>query len=518
MPPILMMIMIKMMRVVLKLTMISLLLTQSCVRVSTHDSETSQGLQKNLSVCSQTTDADGALIVNCSSSGLDKLADVHIHIPHHDKVVLDISNSHIQELGSLPDEGMFSQVIKVILKMNEIKTVTADIFKRMKALKSLNLCANILTKWNFPADLEDLANFEHDLELLDLSYNKISMLTDVSFSFTNFLSKLNISYNVLTKIEERTFEKLKYLKVLDLSRNKLTTLPGKLFSKLTSLSHLYLSNNELLTVPSAVPILDLLDLSFNKITSVEETQNHVIYPHEIILLGGNPFRCDCKLLWLKEFYDTREYLLKFVDLDKNKFIPVCETPESLNGDTWDVIGDDVFDCDKDAQNHEIGQTALTEDDDDHELLLEKEETEVKEFEVLDITARSARLNWLVNSGDFVVITYRAFGDKDRHQAAVLPATTTSFVLRHLKANKPYVVCISSTETLNDDGSARNEKCIEIMTAEEAKEINKFILLLSLIAETLFNHRFLTALIFTCILVVTRIVYMLISTNRKQKQS
>ena len=92
------------------------------------------------------------------------------------------------------------------------------------------------------------------------------------------------------------------------------------------------------------------------------------------------------------------------------------------------------------------------------------------------------------------------------------------MLRHLKANKPYVVCISTTETLNDDGSARNEKCIEIMTAEEAKEINKLILLLSLIAETLFNHRFLTALIFTCILVVTRIVYMLISTNRKQKQS
>ena len=398
-----MMIMIKMMRVMLKLTttMISLFFTQSCVCASTHDSETSQGLQKNLSVCSQTTDIDGALIVNCSSSNLDKLADVHV--PQHDKVVLDISYSHIQELGRLPNEGMLSQVIKVILKMNEIKTVTADIFKRMKALKSLDLCANRLTKWNFSAGLEDPANFEHDLEFLDLSYNKISMLTDVSFSFTNSLSKLNISYNVLTKTEERTFEKLKYLKVLDLSHNKLATLPGKLFSKLTSLSHLYLSNNELLTVPSNIPILNLLDLSFNKITSVEETQNHVIYPHEIILLGGNPFRCDCKLLWLKEFYDTREYLLKFVDLDKNKFIPVCETPKSLNGDTWDVIGDDVFDCDKDAENREIGQTTLL-DEDDHKLLSEKDEIDIKEFEVLDIKADSARLNWLVNSGDFVVIS------------------------------------------------------------------------------------------------------------------
>ena len=509
---------IKLKRAVLKLTMIGFLFTQSCVYALTQDSETSQSLPNNLSLCSPTMNADGALIVNCSSSNLDKL--VQVHIPHHDHdkmVVLDVSNNHIQELGNLPNDEMFSKVTKLNIRMNEIQIISADIFKQMKALESLDLCDNQLTEWNFPTDINDSQNFSHGIESLELSYNKISKLTDFSFGFTNALTKLNISFNVLTKIEERAFEKLQYLKALDLSHNKLVTLPVKSFSKLTSLSYLYLSKNELLTVPSAVPILNLLDLSFNKISTVEETLSHVIYPHEIILLGGNPFSCDCKLLWLKEFYDTREYLLKFVDVNKDKFIPVCETPESLNGDRWDVIGDDGFECDKDAENSEIGQTTLSDEDVDT-LLLEANEIGVIEFRVTDINADSVRLDWSVSSSSLVMISYRAFGDKNRNQAAVLPATSTSFVLRHLKANKPYVICISSTETLTSDDSRRNEKCIEIMTAEEAEEINKTALLLSLIAETLFNHRFLTAVIFTCILIITRIILMFISKKRKQKQS
>ena len=498
----------------LKLTILCLLSMQRWVYASSQGSETSQSSLNNLSLCSQTKKGDGTLIVNCSSSNLDKLVTVP---PGDQMVVLDVSNNHIHKLDILFNDESFSKVIKMNLKRNKIQRISANIFKQLKALKSLDLSDNRLTEWNFPTEAYNSPNYSHDLDSLELSYNKIAELTASSFSITSGLTELNVSFNVLTKTEERAFDNLQYLRVLDLSHNKLAILPVKLFSKLTSLSYLYLSKNELLAIPSDVTILNLLDLSCNKITTVEETLSHVIYPHEVTLLGGNPFRCDCNLLWLKEFYDTREYLLKFIDVDKDKFIPVCEAPESLKGDMWDVIGDDVFECDEDAKNREIGQITLSDEGVD-EPLTGTEEIGVTEFRVTDINSESVRLEWLISSGNLVTISYRAFGDKNRNQAAVLPATTTSFVLRHLKSNKPYIVCIAPTEKLSSDDFGKKEKCIEIMTAVEMRDINKIILLLSLMAETLFNHRFLIILTFSCIVVIVRIVYVFRNANKKEKQS
>ena len=65
---------------------------------------------------------------------------------------------------------------------------------------------------------------------------------------------------------------------------------------------------------------------------------------EVFLIGGNPLHCDCELLWLKELFNTREYLLKYIEIERNRFVPICASPDDVRGGMWDVLGDEAFGC------------------------------------------------------------------------------------------------------------------------------------------------------------------------------
>ncbi|XP_037530264.1 slit homolog 2 protein [Nematolebias whitei] len=101
-----------------------------------------------------------------------------------------------------------------------------------------------------------LSNYKH-LNLIDLSNNQISTLSNHSLSNMSELLTLILSYNRLRCIPVRAFDGLKSLRLLSLHGNDISLIPEGAFKDLSSLSHL--------------------------------------------ALGANPLHCDCHMQWLSDW-------------------------------------------------------------------------------------------------------------------------------------------------------------------------------------------------------------------------
>ncbi|XP_032551107.1 slit homolog 1 protein [Chiroxiphia lanceolata] len=89
-----------------------------------------------------------------------------------------------------------------------------------------------------------LSTFKY-LQLVDLSNNKISSLSNSSFTNMSQLTTLILSYNSLQCIPPQAFEGLRSLRLLSLHGNDISSLPEGIFADVTSLSHLAIGANPL---------------------------------------------------------------------------------------------------------------------------------------------------------------------------------------------------------------------------------------------------------------------------------
>ncbi|XP_006157460.1 slit homolog 1 protein [Tupaia chinensis] len=104
-----------------------------------------------------------------------------------------------------------------------------------------------------------LSTFKY-LQLVDLSNNRISSLSNSSFTNMSQLTTLILSYNALQCIPPLAFQGLHSLRLLSLHGNDVSTLQEGVFADVTSLSHL--------------------------------------------AIGANPLYCDCHLRWLSSWVKT----------------------------------------------------------------------------------------------------------------------------------------------------------------------------------------------------------------------
>uniref|UniRef100_A0A452V8G1 Slit homolog 1 protein n=1 Tax=Ursus maritimus TaxID=29073 RepID=A0A452V8G1_URSMA len=104
-----------------------------------------------------------------------------------------------------------------------------------------------------------LSTFKY-LQLVDLSNNKISSLSNSSFTNMSQLTTLILSYNALQCIPPLAFQGLRSLRLLSLHGNDISSLREGIFTDATSLSHL--------------------------------------------AIGANPLYCDCHLRWLSGWVKT----------------------------------------------------------------------------------------------------------------------------------------------------------------------------------------------------------------------
>lgn len=125
--------------------------------------------------------------------------------------------------------------------------------------KSLYLFANGIEGLSTD-DFDGLEN----LEMLDLSQNKLTQLPDRVFEPLTSLRNLDLSSNQITHISDACFQGMVLLERLYLYSNHITSIHPSAFNGLDHLLELKLQGNMLTSLPTlAMPQLLLLDLRFN---------------------------------------------------------------------------------------------------------------------------------------------------------------------------------------------------------------------------------------------------------------
>jgi Leucine-rich repeat (LRR) protein len=160
--------------------------------------------------------------------------------------------------------------------------------------------------------------FETGLRELDFSGNKLTNLTDKTFSIWNVLDlhSLNLSNNNIEVLERYVFYGVTHLQDLDLSRNNIFSIDGETFYFTSNLTLLLLANNRLseikATAFSKLNRLQRLDISNNEIASVQAKlfQNNINL--EWLSLADNRLTEINPLTFQKQSY------LSYLDLSRNE--------------------------------------------------------------------------------------------------------------------------------------------------------------------------------------------------------
>ncbi|XP_017328351.1 leucine-rich repeat and immunoglobulin-like domain-containing nogo receptor-interacting protein 4b [Ictalurus punctatus] len=198
-------------------------------------------------------------------------------------------------LTSIPSEA-FSQLqslTKLRLRKLNINVLPNNAFRRLPQLRTLQI----------------------------LQWPSLETLNSNSLMSLN-LSTLVISNCNLSAIPYASLRHLTHLIYLDLSYNPITSIEGNMLGELLRLQEFHLVGGKLLRIePGAFRCLvhfRLLNVSANRLTTLEESAFHAVGNLQTLRLDRNPLTCDCRLLWV-----VRRRLR--INFDGRQ--PTCSAPE-----------------------------------------------------------------------------------------------------------------------------------------------------------------------------------------------
>lgn len=188
---------------------------------------------------------------------------------------------------------------------SNLSYISPTSFTKMTSMKRLVLSGNDL--YSLEAGL--FGNLTH-LESLELNSCGLRRPLNATLFFNNFtymdLTELHLSGNPLKVSPSGPLlpKQLSRLQILDLSNCNLTFLPPEAFYWTRNITHLILSGNHFsspsnLRFLELLPKLLLLDLRYNKLSTLS-TKNIAMIPNvDKLKLIGNPWICDCSVaeLW-----------------------------------------------------------------------------------------------------------------------------------------------------------------------------------------------------------------------------
>ena len=180
---------------------------------------------------------------------------------------LDLSRNQISDL---PDRvfSYSNQLLHLNLSYNFIACISEEIFDNLDQLIDLRLNNNNISN---PVTFQ---GYLPKMESLDISSNRISVLSPLFLWGLGELNWLNLRNNTITELSGVCFTSFSLkLRYLDLSGNNISSLPANCFSSYQNLEFIDLSSSRLLklTLAGIVLMLDLkhFNVSHNALESVD---------------------------------------------------------------------------------------------------------------------------------------------------------------------------------------------------------------------------------------------------------
>ena len=214
---------------------------------------------------------------------------------------LTISHNPLRALEPGTFQGLL--LLNILdLADDQLTTIPSGVLTDMPSLESLDLYDNQIIS------IEDGAFSKlSSLKFLKLYDNPLQMLTNATFIGLTSLNYLNLRYIGLVRVEPGTFTPIPQLNVLHMEDSNLTYMaPGSL----QGLQH-----------------LTVLTLHNNQLSSLEEGLLSGLDGINLLDLSGNPWHCDCQLVWLHAWIQARGQNFNLYHADTT----TCATPDNTTG-------------------------------------------------------------------------------------------------------------------------------------------------------------------------------------------
>ena len=242
--------------------------------------------------------------------------------------ILNVSHNRIRSI----QVDTFNKVTLHTLDLSYNRLVSIHRYGLVK-LRNLDLSHNQL---NYITDnaFDDL---DKTIEELDLSYNNFTRFPSHTFHDFISLQRLYLRHNQLGEAFRRgtqgnLFHSLGHLQVLDLSYNGITVLPHQQFQYLHHLTTLFLTGNKImdladLSLPDMSSLAKLV-VSNNMLPSVETHALSKLEYLEVADLSNNPYQCTCNLMPFLHWLNTT--LVTVLNIKNyNKY--TCNFPPNKSG-------------------------------------------------------------------------------------------------------------------------------------------------------------------------------------------
>ncbi|XP_064167737.1 toll-like receptor 7 [Anguilla rostrata] len=253
--------------------------------------------------------------------------------------VLDISqNEHYFVSEGLTHMLNFTNNLpkldKLFMNFNQISTST-NTEMESRSLSLLEFKGNRLDMLWRDGDTRYVNYFRKlvNLTVLDISSNNLNFIPSQAIKgFPTNLRELYLSKNVFKTFSWGDLMYLSELEILDLSENKLQTVPRELANCTRSIKKLVLHNNQIskLTPHFLRDAYGLkhLDLSFNEIQYIQQSSfpEDVLNHLDMLLLHGNKFVCSCKAVWFVMWINRTT-----VNIPRLATEVTCADPSDLRG-------------------------------------------------------------------------------------------------------------------------------------------------------------------------------------------